>query len=142
MPAPPYALVRASINGGANQTGGLTIAGGSTVQLSADAGGLPGVTQLRWEIFDYPIGFGLPIGWSVDSVGVYFSVAATPPIFTVAAASLFGIYMLRLTVNSAISDNPEIIPPSQLVDESTQWSPNGWVTHQQANLRIIQTLLP
>jgi len=158
---PPYALVRASINGGANQTGGLTIAGGSTVQLSADPAGLPGVTQLRWEIFDYPIGFTLPIGWSVDSVGVYFSIAQTPPIFTVAAASLFGIYMLRLTVNSAISDNPEIIPPSQLVDESTcaevlalsglhdtgmneqgQYSAwKSWLLHLKANWRIINTFI-
>lgn len=161
MPQPPYALARVSINGGAVVTGGRTIAGGSTVQLSADPGASVGVTNFRWEIYDYPLGFALPASWSSDPNGVYYSTAVTPPVFTVAAASSFGKYMLRLTANNGISANPAILPPAQLVDEATsvevlgisglhdtgfnetsQWSAvKLWLLHLKANWRIIDSFI-
>jgi hypothetical protein len=162
MSQPPYALLRASINGGAATTGGLTVPASATVQLSADPAGTSGVYAYKFQIYGYPVGFSVPSGWSTDSSGVYFySASSTPPIFTLPAITTWGKWMLRLIVNNGISSNETVTPSAQLVDEmtaldmlsghglhdigvneSTQWSPNGWVTHQQANLRIIQTLLP
>lgn len=161
MSQAPFALLRASINGGAAVSGGLTVPASATVQLSADPSGVSGVTAYLYEIYGYPVGFTAPAGWSTDSSGVYFySAGATPPIFTLSAITGWGKWMLRLTVNNGISPNPVAKPPTDLVDEmtaldmlsghglhdigvneSTQWSADGWVTHQQANLRIIQTLL-
>lgn len=158
----PFAKLRASINGGAPASGGLTVTAGGVVQLSADPAGTPGVTAYRYEIYGYPAsGFSLPSGWSADSAGVYFySAGATPPTFTLPAITSWGKWMLRLTVNNGISPNPTVIPIEQLVDEmtaldmvsthglhdigtneTTQWSPHGWVTHQQENLRLIQVLV-
>lgn len=161
MPQSPYAKVRASINGGAVQLGGLTVTAGSTVQLSADPSASVGCFQFKWEIFDYPIGFSVPIGWSTDSNGVYFYNGTTPPIFTTASISSFGKYMFRLTVNSGVSSNPTSIPVAQLVDESTcidivglsgihdigfgetsQWSSyKNYIFHFKANLRIIDSFI-
>lgn len=161
MPQPPFALLRASVNGGSATSGGLTVPASATVQLSANPSGTSGAFAYRYEIYGYPVGFSVPAGWSTDSNGVYFySASSTPPVFTLPAITTWGKWMLRLIVNNGISSNPATLPPSQLVDEmtaldmlsghglhdigvneSTQWSPNGWVTHQQANLRIIQTLL-
>lgn len=158
---PPYAKLKASINGGAAVAGGLTVPASATVQLSADPAGVSGAFAYKYEIYGYPVGFTVPAGWSTDSAGVYvYSAGATPPVFSLPAITGWGKWMLRLTVNNGISATPGAIPPSQLVDEmtaldmlsghglhdvgfneTTQWSPNGWVTHQQANLRIIQTLL-
>src|SRR6478609_454200 len=88
MPQPPYATLRASINGAAVQTGGLTVTGGSTVQLSADPAGAADVTRYRYEIYDYPVGFPQPSGWATDTDGTYYySSGATPPIFTVLSAA-------------------------------------------------------
>jgi hypothetical protein len=158
---PPYAKLKASINGGGAAAGGLTVPASATVQLSADPGGVSGVYAYKYEIYGYPVGFTVPSGWSTDSAGVYFySAGATPPVFTLPAITGWGKWMLRLTVNNGISANVAATPPSQLVDEmtaldmlsghglhdigfneTTQWSSQGWVTHHQANLRIIQTLL-
>jgi len=161
MPQPPFALLRASINGGSPTAGGLTVPASATVQLSADPSGTSGVTSYKYEIYGYPSGFTVPAGWSTDSSGVFFySAGSTPPPFTLPAISGWGKWMLRLTVNNGVSSNQILFPPEQLVDEmtaldmlsshglhdigfneTTQWSEQGWVTHQQANLRIIQTLL-
>jgi len=161
MPQAPYAKVRASINGGAVSTGGLTVAAGSTVQLSADPSASVGVFLYKWEIYDYPVGFTLPSGWSVDSNSVYYYTGTTPPVFTVASVSSFGKYMVRLTVNNRISSNAVSVPVSQLVDESTcievvglsgihdigfgessQWSANkNYIFHFKANLRLIDQFI-
>lgn len=157
----PYASLRASINGGSPTPGGLTVPASATVQLSADPSGTAGVTAYKYEIYGYPVGFSAPSGWSTDSNNVYFySAGTTPPPFTLPAITTWGKWMLRLILNNGISANTSIIPVTQLIDEmtaldmlsskglhdlgtneSTQWSPDGWVFHQQANLRIYQSLL-
>lgn len=161
MPQPPFAHLLASINGAGTTSGGLTVPASATVQLSADPAGTSGAFAYRYEIYGFPIGFSVPAGWSTDSNGVYFySATSTPPVFTLPAITTWGKWMLRLKLNNAVTPVIGITPPSALVDEmtaldmlsghglhdigfneSTQWSPDGWVTHQQANLRIIQTLL-
>lgn len=158
MPQAPYALLRASINGGAVTTGGFTVPASATVQLSADPSASVGATIYKYEIYGYPIGFSVPSGWSTDSHGVYFySTSATPPVFTLPSIANWGKFMLRLTLNNAISTNAKVIPPTQLIDESTalsMLSPNGladvgalesnqfgatWVPPVQASLRAIDT---
>jgi hypothetical protein len=161
MPQAPFAHLLASINGGSATAGGLTVAASATVQLSADPAGTSGVTQYLYQIYGYPSGFTQPSGWSTDSSGVYFyGSGATPPLFTLPSISGWGKWMLRLTVNNGISPNPQVIPISQLIDEmtaldmlsshglhdlgyneSTQWSQHGWVTHHQANLRVLDGLI-
>lgn len=123
MPIAPYALLRASLNGGAVQTGGITGSVGASVQLSADPAGLSGATNVRFEIYDYPAGFGTPSGWSSDANSIYY-VGTTPPAFTLAP---WGKFMLRLKLNMGISTVASI-PSSQLTDEKTGvrcYSPNG-----------------
>lgn len=161
MPQAPFALLRAAINGGAATSGGLTVPASATVQLSADPSGTSGVTAYKFEIYGYPVGFSLPSGWTADSAGIYFySAGATPPLFTLPSITTWGKWMLRLIVNNGISPNPSVLPIQQLTDEmtaldmlsghglhdigvneTTQWSSQGWTFHAQANLRIIQTLL-
>lgn len=162
MSQPPFARLLASVNGGSAISGGLTVPASATIQLSADPAGTSGVTSYLYQIYGYPVaGFSVPSGWSTDSNGVYFySAGATPPVFTLPAITSWGKWMLRLTVNNGISPNPTVIPITQLVDEmtaldmlsskglhdlgtneTTQWSPHGWVFHQQANLRVYQSLL-
>lgn len=161
---PPYAILRASIAGGAPQTGGtdgIVAAAGATCQLSADPGGLAGAFMLRWELLDYPSGWSLPSGWSVDAVGVYYSTAQLPPVFTLPDASHWGKIMPRLTLNNGISENTEVLPLENLVDVSTAisiLSPTGlkdlgfneeqqfsatklWTKDHKDNLRILDTFI-
>lgn len=70
MPLPPYATLRASVGGGAVQTGGLVVAAGAAVVLSADPAG--NLTAFLFEIYDYPVGFALPAGWSLDAAEVMY----------------------------------------------------------------------
>lgn len=162
MPQPPYALLRASINGAAVQTGGLTISGGDTVQLSADPAGAADVSRYRYEIYDYPVGFSQPSGWSTDSDGNYFYASgATPPIFTVLSAATFGKYMLRLTVGDPLAEALTVEQREQLVDEltavevvaisgirdtgvgeTTQWGGlKTWLLHWKINWRLIDAAI-
>lgn len=158
---PPYATLLASIAGGTPSTGGLIATAGATCQFSADPAGLPGTFSYRWEILDYPRGYGLPTGWSVDSNGVYFSTALNPPVITLMDAAHWGKLMPRFTVNGGVSANPKVIPKSQLVDSSTAISvasPSGlkdlgftendqfsdaklWTQDHKDNLRLIETFI-
>lgn len=158
MPQAPYALLRASINGGAVTTGGITVPASATVQLSADPSASVGANLYKYEIYGYPTGFTVPAGWSTGASGVYFyNSSSTPPSFTLPSIANWGKFMLRLTLNNAISTNSKVIPPTQLVDESTalsMLSPNGladlglfesnqfnttWTPTMQAGLRAIDT---
>src|ERR1041385_5874922 len=160
---PPFATLRVSRNGGGVQTGGVTASASDAIQLSADPAGTTGVSQYKWEIFDYPAGFALPAGWSSvaqpDGTFIYTATGAVPPSFTLGDASQWGKYMLRLTVNNGISQNTTSVPNSQLVDESTDLSvlsPSGlrdlgaregaqfggntlgWAGDHKKNLRVLE----
>jgi hypothetical protein len=167
MPVAPYALVRASIAGGAVQTGGIVATGGETCQLSADPAGLAGATQYRWEILDKPEAFTVPAGWSTDANGIFYSTIQTPPVFTLLNNANWGKYIFRLTLNGG---GPALTPRTTiaertaiaaLVDAATAVSVpsidgikdlayyegsqfgglKGWVKDLKANLRLLQTLI-
>lgn len=99
MPTPPYAKVLVSIAGGAPTSGFLTVAAGNNIQLSMQSS--VGVQQVRWEIYDYPVGFSVPSGWAQDSVGVLYSTALTPPAFSIPAQGVnnWGKFPIRLRLN-------------------------------------------
>lgn len=167
MAQAPYALVRASLNGGAVQTGGITASGGQTCQLSADPAGLAGATNVLWEILDRPTAFALPSGWTLASDGyTYRYLGQTPPIFTLASAANFGKYIFRLTLNgggpasTGRETAAQLEATSALVDvstavsvlsidgirglaywEKTQFSFRGWVADMKENLARLQTLI-
>ncbi len=166
MPQAPYAIARASIAGGANQTGGITTAGSQTCQLSADPAGLAGATQVKWELLDFPVAFTVPAGWSTAANGTYYSTATTPSVFTLLASSNWGKYIVRFTVNgggpalngretaaqrtaiAALTDVTlavSVLSIDGLADvayyESTQFSFKGWVAAIKSNLRLLQTLI-
>lgn len=157
MPQSPYAKLRVSVNGGAVQTGGITVPASATIQLSADPSASSGVSFYKYEIYGYPVGFACPSGWSTSSSSTYYYLGSVPPLFTLPTIGNWGKFMLRLIVNNAVSTNLVSIPVSQLVDESTalsMLSPNGladvglfesnqfsstWTPPVQASLRAIDT---
>lgn len=111
----PYAKVLVSVNGGANVTGGITVAHSDTIQLTAE--NTTGWITQKWEIFDYPAGFTAPAGWAADSAGVYFTTAVSPPSFTIpASTTIWGKWLLRLRVNDALTNSSA---QSKFTDEST-----------------------
>lgn len=166
MPQAPYASVRASIAGGALQTGGITAAGGATCQLSADPAGLAGVTQYRWEILGFPAAFTVPSGWSTAADGSYYSTAQTPPVFTLLSNANWGKYTVRLTLNGggpaltgretiaqliairALTDISAAISVASVDGlvgvayyEQNQFSSRGWVEALNHDLRLLQLLI-
>jgi lysophospholipase L1-like esterase len=118
MPAPPYAKVIAVINGGAPQSGGLTVPAGSAVQFVAES--TIGWRQQRWELYEYPLNWPTPTGWSKDTQsGIIFSTAVTPQLITLpTSGGIWGKWLARLLVNEGVAGslNPD------LKDESTALS--------------------
>jgi hypothetical protein len=169
MSTAPYALVRASIAGGAPQTGGITATGGQTCQFSADPAGLAGAYQYLWELLDYPPGYATPAGWTLESDGRLTSTAQTPPVITLDAnAARWGKYIPRLTLNGggpAITKQMSIAQIDAILaltdDETTAvkvLSPNGqhdigvgekgqfggrrgWVADLKTTMRVVEVLL-
>jgi hypothetical protein len=119
MPTPPYAKLRVARNGGAPATGGIICAHADAIQLSLES--TVGVGKARWEIYDYPAGFGLPAGWTEDpTTHTYYSLAITPPSFTLPAATnwIWGKYMLSVLVNDG-DPGSSGLPAAQLYDDTT-----------------------
>jgi hypothetical protein len=77
VPATPYTTALVSLNGGAQQTGGITAAYGDTVQLSLE--NTTGILGPRWTIFSYPPGWACPAGWSTADNDTYFYDGIEPP---------------------------------------------------------------
>lgn len=119
MPTPPYAKLLARLNGGSPQSGGILAAFGDSVVLSSEDTAHP--YAFRFEIYEYPDGFALPAGWSLagDGFTYYYSGSSSAPAFTLPAdTSLWGDFLLRLTINNG---DPGVsgLPASQFVDEAT-----------------------
>ena len=118
MPAvPPYATVKASINGGALTSGGITVASGDTVQLSGES--TAQWTSQRWELYAFPEGMSAPAGWSTDANGKFYSTAVTPPVFSIPSTTYWGKIAVRLTVNDGLFAG---VVNAQMKDESTAFS--------------------
>lgn len=109
------AKVLASIDGAPNASGGLEVPSGATIQLSAES--TVGWTQATWEFFDYPEGWTAPDGWSTRADGTVYFDGYTPPAFTMPAnTTLWGVWMLRLSV--ILDNDPSVI----FADEATCFS--------------------
>jgi hypothetical protein len=124
MQTPPYAKVLVAKNGAPVGSGGLTVAAGDVIQLSAEM--TAGWRSQRWELTDTPPGFAMPSGWLAATGGGFYSIAPTPPPFTMpaVAGTTWGKYAVRLRVNG----NPLLLNPdgsrstsfrSTLTDEGT-----------------------
>ena len=91
--------VQAAIAGGGWRSGGLYVAGGSSVALQLAS--TVGIGSYIWEIYAFPAAFSLPAGWQ-NINGVYtYSSGATPPAFNLPALSstTWGKYAIRCRVN-------------------------------------------
>jgi len=118
MPAPAFARVLVSLNGGPQQTGDVVALNGDVVQLSAQS--VAGFDKYRWEVYSYPSGWSTPAGWNLDSsTGIVFSTALSPPSFTLPALPLWGKWLTRLLINEALSNDEARDPSLGLNDEST-----------------------
>jgi hypothetical protein len=105
----------------------VTVAAAQVITLSAAS--TVGVRTWLWEIYDYPIGFSLPTGWSYENgagSAMQYAGGANPPTFTIPTlgSTTWGKFMLRLRVNgnplqyqSSGTQNTGFTP--QLTDEST-----------------------
>jgi hypothetical protein len=133
MPTPPYAKLRASVNGGAPQTGEIIAAGGDTVQFTAES--TVGWGSARWEIISFPPGYATPAGWTYDAASdtFYYIGVSSPPAITLSAdAAKWGKYIPRLLVNGASPDPTDPSYAADLVDEAT-----GIVVESAAGLRGV-----
>lgn len=129
MPTPPYAKVLMSVNGGGQQTGGLTVSGGDEIQLSAES--ISGWQQARWEIYGYPPDWPTPTGWDVDSdTNAIFSTDFTPDAITLeAAATRWGKWLVRLIVNGGFKNGvgPKYNEAGQLLSSDViDTGDDGW----------------
>jgi parallel beta-helix repeat protein len=108
MPSPSDIVLQLTVNGGAAQTGVVTVDYEDTIVLKlADASGVKRATYRIWE---YPDGFAVPAGWTADSGGLGYSVTvangADAPAFDLPAADpgMWGNYYFSVEVNGRIRD--------------------------------------
>ncbi len=135
MTTTPYAVAQISVSGAAVQQGGLTVAGGATIQLSGT--NTSNWRSARWEIYAYPSGWATPSGWTLDAAtGIIYSTDTTPTLITLEAASArWGKWLVRLIVNGGTKNGvpPTTDPitgsylPNDVIDIASGWqvlSPN------------------
>jgi hypothetical protein len=117
MPTVPYAKALVSVNAAATTSGGIVVPGAATIALTGE--NTAQWSSQRWEIYSYPSDFTAPAGWSTDANGVIFSTAVAPTAFALpalAAATGWGKYMVRLTVNGGLTGGKA---DATLIDEGT-----------------------
>lgn len=117
-----------SVNGGANQSGGIEVPSGASVALVPVS--IAGWLRARWEIYDYPEGWTAPIGWLTDpNTGTIYSLDIIPPSFTLPLNAIrWGKWMLRCLVNEQIDDDQNRL--GDLIDDAnalSMLSPHGLV---------------
>ena len=157
MPATPYAQAQASVNAGGNVTGGVTAPSAATVQLSP-VSTVGWTTAPLWEIYDYPVGFATPAGWTLQASGIITNTANTPPLITLPANTvLFGKWAIRLTANTNNDpNNPNQVDTTLIVKmrsvhnintvaygEGSQFggAQRQWLADLNADLRAIEANL-
>jgi uncharacterized cupin superfamily protein len=161
MPTPPFVTIQVQINSGGQQSGGLTVAHSDTVDVSIT--NTTGIWKVRYEIYDYPAGFGTPSGWTLDgTTGIIYvetTGGAAPQFSMPASTTLWGDYMIRGIGNNG--DGRGSVPNAQLTDEATALrivSPSGlkdiafkatnqfdsqreWIGAFKDDLRVMEALL-
>jgi hypothetical protein len=164
MPTTPYVKILASVNGGANQSGGITIVDGDTVDLTLED--TTGITYCLWEIWDYPTGMSTPSGWTADATAERFYYAGISPPQLDFTGVPWGKFLLRATGNNGIKNGASYVLPADgttMRDESTAlrilsgsgfddiasgettqfYSVDAWIGSYKANLRLFSVgLLP
>lgn len=123
------ATLQVSVNGGAPQRGGVTVAYGDTIVASLQDPS--GVQRAEYRLWEYPEGFECPAGWNeLPSGHGYFVITngGPAPAFTLPGAEteLWGKYFLSVEVNGRRRNNT--VAP-ELYDESTALKipdPNGF----------------
>lgn len=119
-----------SVSGGGQQTGGITVSAGSTIQLSGVNTSL--WTSARWEIYGYPPGWATPSGWTLDATtGNIYYTGTTPPLITLPASgsTSWGKWLVRLIVNGGTKNGvaPTFDPvtgsylPNDVIDIASGW---------------------
>lgn len=162
MTTTPFAQVQVSVNGGAQQSGAITVAANQTIQLSGV--NTTGWQAQTWELYDAPPGFNPGGAWSLEPDGITWqNTKLTPDSFS--TGTVWGKWMVRLRVNgNPLSRNADGSPNAaftqQLTDEATilrfpsahglqdtgfletsQASKKGFVGDVQGNWRAIDTSL-
>lgn len=157
----PYAAVLCSVNGGTATSGGQVVTN-TGYSLAFTAQSTANWTTGLWEIYDYPLSFTNPAGWTYNATSGAWQYAATsgspnPPAITL---QFWGKLSVRLTVNGGF-DPTGVYNPSRMIDAScavTMASPNGlwdmfagegsvfgafraWVYDYRRNLRTLDTFL-
>jgi hypothetical protein len=102
MAVPENIRLAAKIDGGAKQTGVLTVDYEDVVVLCLE--NASGVTRATYRIWDYPEDFPLPSGWTADESGLGYYVnvkngADAPPITLPASAADWGDFGCSVEVN-------------------------------------------
>lgn len=115
MASPENIQLQVTVDGGAQQTGAVTVAAGDVIVASlADPSG---VKRAVYKIWEYPDGFTVPAGWTEESSGKYSVTTlngAAAPSFTL--GSVWGKYFLSVEVNGRTRDGAVA---DDLYDEST-----------------------
>ncbi|MEJ7728229.1 MAG: hypothetical protein WKG00_03355 [Polyangiaceae bacterium] len=123
-----YAKLQVRVNGGAPQSGGITVDFEDEIQLTAESKVGWGSPPARWEIYDYPPGmsgasFG---GWTHDAeADVYYWVGNGDPPLLAWPDSVFqwGKMMFRLIILGGLGEGyvdeataVQVLSPSGLED--------------------------
>lgn len=159
MPVTPYAKLRASLNGGAPQTGGIGVVHDVLVQLSPESTQGWKLEATVYQITAFPPGWTAPSPWLYDPLQNFFYYTANgtngvnPPAFTLPSvaqivAGLWGKWKFRLLVNGGggtrtdwslalnLPDSTGLVDVA--VSESIEFGGNlKWVAALQSNFRII-----
>ena len=163
MPATPYSKLRASVNAGAPQTGGLTLVADDVVQLSPESTAGWNVATTQYQITAFPPGWPGPAGWSFNSAQGFFYYNAngvngtSPPPITMPssaeiAAGLWGKWKFRLLVNGGggqLTDDTlaiRVLSQSGLDDVARREAGEfdailRWVAVLQQNFRIVDAAI-
>ena len=157
----PFAAVLCAVNGGTALPGGQVVTNtGYSLQISAQS--TANWTTALWELYDYPLSFTNPTGWTYNAISGAWQYAATsgspnPPALTL---QFWGKLSVRLTVNGGF-DPTGAYNPARMIDAScavTMASPNGlwdmfagegsvfgafraWVYDYRRNLRTLDTFI-
>lgn len=95
---------RATVNGGADQSGAISISDGDVVQPKLTD--YSEIGTLLWEIISYPTGFSTPSGWTAATGRYYWQGSAAtgfaPPSIDFTSAP-WGLYWFRVTADNGIS---------------------------------------
>lgn len=123
---PAYAKILISVNGGANQSGGIEVPSAAVIRHRGES--TVGWLRQRWEYLDYPEGWATPAGWTLEAAtGIIYSTAVEPDDITLPAdAVLWGKWFPRLMINEQLDTDQRL--DGSLLDDTTilsMLSPNG-----------------